>query len=69
MGSEFQDTHMLNSDEICVNERHVIDLAESTDDARMVNLRNKNSQKVGQEKSVVLADRTSELCSNFIRSQ
>jgi hypothetical protein len=38
---------MLNSDEIYANERDVIDLAESADDARMVNLRNKNGQKVG----------------------
>ena len=68
MGSEFQATHMLNSDEICVNERDVIDLAESADDARMVNSRNKNGQKVSQE-SVGLADMMSELCSNIIRSQ
>jgi len=37
---------MLNSDEIGANERDVIDLAESADNARMVNLRNKNGQKV-----------------------
>ena len=41
MGNEFQATHMLNSDEIGANERDVIDLAESVDDARMVNSRNK----------------------------
>jgi hypothetical protein len=46
MGNEFQATHMLNSDEICANERDVIDLAESADDVRMVNSRNKNGQKV-----------------------
>jgi len=40
---------MLNSDEICANERDVIDLAKSADDAGMVNSRNKNGQKVGQE--------------------
>jgi hypothetical protein len=47
MGNKFQATHMLNSDEICANERDVIYLAESTDDARMVNSRNKSGQKVG----------------------
>ena len=36
MANEFQATHMLNSDEICANERDVIDLAESAGDARMV---------------------------------
>ena len=49
MDNEFQDTHVLNSDEIRANERDVIDLAESADDARMVDSRNKNSQKVSQE--------------------
>ena len=47
-------THMLNSNEICVNERDVIDLAESADDARMVNSRNKNRQKVGQDSRLFL---------------
>ena len=54
MGSKFQPTHMLNSNEICANERDVIDLAESADDARMVNSRNKNRQKVGQESRLFL---------------
>jgi hypothetical protein len=54
MGSAFQATHMLNSDEICANERDVIDLAESADDARIVNSRNENNQKVGQESRLFL---------------
>ena len=35
-------------------ERVMIDLAESADDVRMVNSRNKNSQKVGQERRLFL---------------
>jgi hypothetical protein len=54
MCSEVQATHMLNNDEICANERDMIDLAESADDARMVNSRNSNSQKVGQERQLFL---------------
>jgi hypothetical protein len=34
MGSRFQATHMLNSNEISANERDVIDLAESADDTK-----------------------------------
>jgi hypothetical protein len=37
---------MLNSDEIGANERDVIDLAETADNTRMANSRNKNGQKV-----------------------
>jgi hypothetical protein len=33
MSSKVQTTHMLNSNEICVNERDMIGLAESADDA------------------------------------
>jgi hypothetical protein len=54
MGSEFQATRMLNIDEIYANEKDVINLAESADDARMVNSRNKNGQKVGQESELFL---------------
>jgi hypothetical protein len=35
-------------------ERVMIDLAESADNVRMVNSRNKNSQKVGQERRLFL---------------
>jgi hypothetical protein len=33
MSSELQATHTLNSDEICANEKVMIGLAESADDA------------------------------------
>jgi len=49
MGREFHATHMLDSNKIGADERNVIDLAESADNTRMVNWRNQNSQKVGQE--------------------
>jgi hypothetical protein len=54
MCSEFQATYMLNGDEICANERDVIDLPESADDARMIDSRNINSQKVRQESQLFL---------------
>ena len=49
MGSE-----LLNSDGICVNERDVINLVESTNNTRMTNSRNKKGQKVGQESQLFL---------------
>jgi hypothetical protein len=53
---------MLNSEEICENENDVIDLEESADDARMVNTKNKNGQKVGQESQLFLQIE----CQNFV---
>ena len=46
-------------------ERVMIDLAESADAVRMVNSRNKK-QSEGRSGAVVLADRMSEFCNNFI---
>jgi hypothetical protein len=49
MSSESKTTYMLDSDEIRADERDVVDLAERTNNTRMINTRDEDSQKVGQE--------------------
>jgi hypothetical protein len=49
MGSECYVTCMLDSNEIRADERNVVNLTESTDNMRMVDLRSENGQEVSQE--------------------
>ena len=49
MGSECYVTCMLDSDEILVDERNVVNLTGSIDNTRMVDSRNENGQEVSQE--------------------
>ena len=49
MSGESQTTYVLDSDEIRANERDMVDLAERTNNTRMIDTRDEDSQKVGQE--------------------
>ena len=49
MNNECNTTYMLDSDEVSVDERDVVNLTESTGNTRMVNLRNENGYEVCQE--------------------
>ena len=49
MNNECNTTYMLDSDEVWADERDVVNLTESTDNMRMVNLRNENGYEVCQE--------------------
>ena len=71
MSSDDQTTYMLDSDEIRADERDVIDLAEHTNNTRMINTRDEDSQKIDQEgqESVVLEGRMSKTYNNYSRQR
>jgi len=49
-----QGTYVLDRNEICSNQWDVIHLAEHADDPPMVNAGNENSEKIGQQRRLLL---------------
>lgn len=47
-------THMLDSDKVRANEGDVVDLAENSDHAGVINAGNQYAQKIGQQRWLLL---------------